>query len=247
MKNKRAKELCHSQFQGSELYHHGILGMHWGIRRYQPYPKGYNGTGTYTGEKLSESAKQKIRLGKDHMRKVKVNNGPSQLSQIASTGLVANVKEDPSFGEYIEKNSWAPVTLPSGFTLESYYAGRGTDVDSMVEYSKMEIINFIKDAAKSAIAYNLSPNKNYSLVDIVAFGPAICDLVQKQLRRYCGGNQIMDRALEQISPGEIGAEIGKALREYYDEKIATDEWKLPMDRPKGEVTTGKGVTIRRTK
>lgn len=43
---------------GMTLYHHGILGMHWGIRRFQPYPKGH------TGGKEVGAAKRQTRLDK---------------------------------------------------------------------------------------------------------------------------------------------------------------------------------------
>ena len=42
-------------YLSNELYHHGILGMHWGIRRYQPYGQGYSPKSK--GREVGEAAK----------------------------------------------------------------------------------------------------------------------------------------------------------------------------------------------
>lgn len=62
------------------LAHYGILGMHWGIRRFQPYPKGYTGKGKYSGPKLSITRNVK----KGHI----TTKGVKELNRLASSDAV---------------------------------------------------------------------------------------------------------------------------------------------------------------
>lgn len=64
-KNKASKSTKHSVMDDpNHLSHHGILGMKWGIRRYQPYPKGKKGK--YIGDEKPD--RKSARLERRHAR-----------------------------------------------------------------------------------------------------------------------------------------------------------------------------------
>jgi hypothetical protein len=68
-----------------ELLHYGVLGMHWGIRRYQPYPKDYKGPGQEVGEarRIQDSIREDIypRNAKKTMQNLLKNSNVDKASK----------------------------------------------------------------------------------------------------------------------------------------------------------------------
>lgn len=68
--------MAYYAFVSKDFEHHGVLGMKWGIRRYQPYPKG-----------------QKVKGGKEVGEAAKVKQRPKTSASQKATP--AKVKEEP--------------------------------------------------------------------------------------------------------------------------------------------------------
>ena len=64
-----------------ELYHFGIKGMHWGIRRFQPYPSGHTG-GKYVGKRSTNkvgSLKKAMSTGANRVTHPRLTRGQKRV------------------------------------------------------------------------------------------------------------------------------------------------------------------------
>lgn len=61
-----------------ELYHYGQPGMQWGIRRYQPYPAGYQGDGKFVGKEAYRQSKKNYKQAKKNYRLAKEEAGDAK-------------------------------------------------------------------------------------------------------------------------------------------------------------------------
>lgn len=73
----------------NELYHYGVKGMKWGVRRYQPYPK----SGRKKGVEIGYAAKRKLKYTSPMRQYIKnMTKAYSLAYAIPGYALIHNIK-----------------------------------------------------------------------------------------------------------------------------------------------------------
>lgn len=122
--------------EDDELMHHGILGMHWGIRRFQPYPKGYDGDGKFVGKTtfISGSSKTQTKDSPYYRRKLP-KQVRSQIDERMKRGDRIIVGEAPGVDrqvqDYLKRKGYKNVEVYTSAKDPRYLANKKWKVNSV--------------------------------------------------------------------------------------------------------------------
>lgn len=131
------------------LQHHGIKGMHWGIRRFQPYPKGHKG-----GKEVGEAGKSKREKKKNKVER-KIEKAYSKYDKERRTANALYAKGD--FNKF-----FSTLPLPKTFYPAIYYKNRANKWYTKADKKMKKVIRLERNGAK----YYKKMKKKFDKMDI---------------------------------------------------------------------------------
>ena len=219
----------------AELYHHGVLGMHGGIRRYQPYSKGYKGDGKFIG-KVRQIAKTEIKnpanpkgitmkqakerrltmLGGELTTKILVD----KYGDRGATRIARRMMNGDSIDKALKKEK-----VRSGMvTALSIAASVSLSLFVISPLAQMAARSIVREHGSTALATLLSKSasaiggssKN-SVITKAALGPSLSALFRATAALTPGAKKGTDivRTIDSLLPSD------EMIRDYYPELLDT--------------------------